>query len=124
MRCALKPVVFAIAVLLSASPPALADFVPISDEATFIESVQGKTLNIGLLGIRLSIFEDGRIAGRAVGADVSGEWTWEEGFFCRTMDWSGYEIDYNCQLVEIRGTDRMRFTVDRGEGESATFSLR
>jgi len=39
------------------------------------------------------------------------------------MDWGGYPIDYNCQLVEVRG-GAMRFTVDRGAGDSATFNLR
>jgi hypothetical protein len=34
------------------------------------------------------------------------------------------EIPYNCQLVEERGGEVMRFTVDRGTGDSASFRLR
>jgi len=40
------------------------------------------------------------------------------------MDWDGTAIKYNCQLVELRGSDEMRFTVDRGAGRSARFRLR
>jgi hypothetical protein len=40
------------------------------------------------------------------------------------MDWSGYEIPFNCQLVEALGDDRLRFTVDQGAGDSAEFRLR
>jgi hypothetical protein len=34
------------------------------------------------------------------------------------------EIDYNCQLVEVSADRSMRFTVDQGKGDSATFRLR
>ena len=34
------------------------------------------------------------------------------------------EIEFNCQLVEANGDERMRFTVDKGTGDSATFKLR
>ena len=34
------------------------------------------------------------------------------------------EIAYNCQLVEARDGEVMRFTVDRGKGDSASFRLR
>jgi hypothetical protein len=33
-------------------------------------------------------------------------------------------IEYNCQLVEAKGSDQVRFTVDKGDGRSASFSLR
>jgi hypothetical protein len=40
------------------------------------------------------------------------------------MDWSGYPIPLNCQLVEAKGDEEIRFTVDKGEGDSASFKLR
>jgi hypothetical protein len=40
------------------------------------------------------------------------------------MDWSGTEIPYNCQLVEVAGDSQIRFTVDQGAGDSATLNLR
>ena len=67
--------------------------------------------------------EDGRIDGSAVGWDITGTWQWQDGYFCREMAWGGDPIPYNCQLVEVEGDDRIRFTVDRGAGRSAAFSL-
>jgi hypothetical protein len=40
------------------------------------------------------------------------------------MDWSGYPIPQNCQLVEAKGDEVIRFTVDRGAGDAASFRLR
>jgi hypothetical protein len=52
-----------------------------------------------------------------------GSWIWEDGHFCRDMDWSGTEIDYNCQLVEVSG-NRIRFTTDQGAGDDAVLRIR
>ena len=60
----------------------------------------------------------------ALGWAVSGTWNWNEGYFCREMDWSGTPIPHNCQLVEARGDRKLRFTTDRGAGDSASFDLR
>lgn len=105
--------------------PALAnDYRTISDEAAFLDLVADKELRLGILAIRLRISADGTIAGSAAGWDISGSWNWQDGYFCREMDWSGMPIPYNCQLVEARGTEEVRFTVDRGAGESAAFNIR
>ena len=78
----------------------------------------------GLFGISLQVQPDGQIKGRAMGWDVTGTWDWKDGYFCREMDWSGYAIPMNCQLVEAKGNQQIRFTVDRGAGDSASFNLR
>jgi hypothetical protein len=39
------------------------------------------------------------------------------------MDWSGTEIDYNYQLVEVSG-NRIRFTTDQGAGDDAVLRIR
>ena len=78
----------------------------------------------GTLTAKGSLRIDGRIDGSALGWRITGRWTWKDGYFCREMDWSGMAIDFNCQLVEAAGVDRMRFTVDQGRGDSATFRLR
>lgn len=108
--------------LTLAAAPALA-FERVSDLSTFNALVAGKELRIGLYGLSLSVTPDGAIRGRAVGYDVTGSWSWQDGYFCRQMDWSGTEIPYNCQLVEVDGS-RMRFTTDRGAGDDAVFNLR
>ena len=98
-------------------------FERVSDVGTFNALIAGKELRLGLYGLALSVTPDGRIAGRAVGYAVTGSWAWENGYFCRQMDWSGTEIPYNCQLVEVNGS-QMRFTTDQGAGDDAVFNLR
>lgn len=114
------------AVLLSllALPAGAETFARISDKSDFIETVSGKELRLGMFGIFLRVEEDGEIKGRALGWDVTGTWEWQDGYFCREMDWSGYPIPKNCQLVEARNGQEIRFTVDKGAGDSASFRLR
>ena len=73
--------------------------------------------------ISLSVFSDGKIKGSAAGRDVTGDWDWIDGFFCRNLLWGARELKYNCQLVTFDGK-RLRFTSDRGKGQSASFALR
>ncbi len=97
----------------------------IKDEAQFRGLVSGKDLVTRqmLVRITLQVRDNGTITGRALGSDVTGTWSWQDGYFCRQMSWDGRDIPYNCQLVEWNG-NKMRFTVDRGAGDSADFSIR
>jgi hypothetical protein len=104
--------------------PAHADFVPVSDRDSFLAMVEGRELRLGLFQIALTITPDGQINGSALGWGITGTWAWEDGYFCREIDWSGKVIPYNCQLVEVLGNEKMRFTVDKGAGDEATFNLR
>jgi len=120
----LRPLI-ASATLTLAPISALAnDFQPVTDLSQFISLIDGRELRMGLFGVSLKVFPDGRIDGSALGDKVTGSWAWQDGYFCREMDWGGTEIPYNCQLVEVREDGTMRFTVDQGAGESAQFSLR
>lgn len=98
-------------------------FRTVSDRAEFLQLIAGKTLNIRLYNLSLNVRPDGAITGGAMGWDVTGSWSWQDGFFCRQMDWGGDAIPYNCQLVEVSG-NKMRFTTDRGAGDSAVFGVR
>lgn len=114
-----------LALILTPALPVAADtFQRIDERAEFLDTVQGRELRMGLFGITLQVKPDGKIEGRAMGWDVTGRWDWKDGYFCREMDWSGYPIPMNCQLVEARGDEQIRFTVDRGAGDSASFNLR
>lgn len=113
-----------IALCLAMLPAAASAYEKITDRSEFMTMLQGKELRLGIFGIRLQVRPDGQIAGDAQGWPITGTWSWQDGYFCREMDWGGYAIDYNCQLVEVRGDSAMRFTVDRGAGNSATFNLR
>lgn len=110
--------------LAAAAPAAAESFEPVKDKDRFLDLVQNRELRIGLYNLSLNVLPDGRIAGSALGWNITGQWAWKDGYFCREMDWSGMEIDYNCQLVEAQGAEKLRFTVDQGKGDSATFRLR
>jgi hypothetical protein len=106
--------------LVSPAPPAAA-FERIADAGEFARTVAGRELR--RFGIRLRVSGEGAIEGRGFGYPVSGAWRWEDGFFCRVMDWGGTEIPHNCQAV-LRNGDRLRFVSDQGRGEYADFTLR
>lgn len=110
--------------LAVALPATANDYEPVRDRASFLSLIEGRTLHLRLFRISLAVLPDGRIDGSALGWPVTGSWEWRNGYFCREMDWSGSPIPFNCQLVEAQGDDQMRFTVDQGEGEAATFRLR
>jgi hypothetical protein len=113
------------ALVLTLAAPATAEgFQPVTDKARFLNLIQDRELRIGLYDLSINVLPDGRIAGSALGWDITGQWSWKDGYFCREMDWSGTPISYNCQLVEAHGADKLRFTVDQGRGDSATFRLR
>jgi hypothetical protein len=116
---------FCIALMLAFPAAAAAEgFTPVKEKDRFLDLVQNRELRIGLYDLSLNVLPDGRIAGSALGWDITGKWTWQDGYFCREMDWSGTPIRYNCQLVEAQGAEKLRFTVDQGKGDSATFRLR
>ena len=108
--------------LALASPVSAEPFTPVREQSAFVALTQGRSLRLSTFGIRLNVTPDGRIAGEALGSEVTGQWQWRDGFFCRDMAWRGRPIPFNCQLVEARG-DQLRFTSDKGQGQSARFRL-
>ncbi len=110
--------------MLAAVPAKANEFEPIRDKTEFLSLVEGRELRLNLFRIRIKVQGDGQIEGSALGWDLTGRWDWQDGYFCRDMDWSGMPIPFNCQLVEAKGGEEIRFTVDRGNGESAAFKLR
>lgn len=112
-----------LASLTMPAPLRAESFQPVTDRDAFVALVSDRSLSIPLWRISLDVLSDGRIEGEAMGAEVTGRWTWANGYFCREMDWSGQPIDHDCQLVEADGSGAMRFTVDRGKGRSAIFRI-
>ena len=100
---------------------ASASEITITNRSDFENLVIDKKLERFL--ISLSVFNDGKIKGSATGREVTGDWDWIDGFFCRTLLWGARELKYNCQLVTFDGK-RLRFISDRGKGQSASFALR
>ncbi|SFS90540.1 hypothetical protein SAMN04488040_2355 [Sulfitobacter marinus] len=100
---------------------AQAEFQRVESEAEFVSAVNGKTLNRML--VELNVTPAGAISGTGAVWDVSGNWTWKDGYFCRRLIWGGDDLGYNCQEVALKGS-KIRFTSNKGAGESAEFTLR
>lgn len=115
---------YAFLAAMIALPAHANDFAKVSDKSEFLKLVDGRDLRIGMFNLTLRLNKNGTINGSALGWDITGSWDWKDGYFCREMDWSGKAIDYNCQLVEARGNEKLRFTVDKGTGDSASFDIR
>ena len=97
------------------------EYLAIKDKNTFIAAVKDKTLKRPL--IRLEVTEDGKITGRAAMLSVTGQWTWENSYFCRDLFWGSQNLGYNCQQVSRSGK-KIRFTSDKGEGDFADFTVK
>ena len=103
------------------SSGARSDYLVIKDKNTFIAAIKDKTLKRPL--IRLEVTEDGKITGRAAMLSVTGQWTWENSYFCRDLFWGSRNLGYNCQQVSRSGK-KIRFTSDKGEGDFADFTVK
>ncbi len=108
--------------LALSSPLARADdFAPVQTRDAFVGVISGKALR--RFGISLDVTPDGSIAGSAYGAKVTGRWTWEGEFFCRTLNFGSTKYERNCQQVLVK--DRtVRFIADEGKGDQADLYLR
>lgn len=109
------------AALSLAATTASAEFTKVDDYSEFLELVAGKELRRPF--VNLEVTENGQISGTGAAWPVTGSWTWEAGFFCRDLFWGGDPLGYNCQAVEA-SEDRIRFTSDKGAGDSADFRLK
>lgn len=96
------------------------EFRVVESDAQFVALVEGRELR--RLGIRLTVTPTGEIQGRAFGGPVTGQWRWENGYFCRDLFWNDTDLGYNCQLVQENGT-ALRFTSDQGAGMFADLTL-
>jgi hypothetical protein len=109
-------------VLAMIALPARAEFSKIEDRETFVGIVRDRTLSRPMVSLEVS--PAGQISGRGAVWDVTGEWNWQNGYFCRDLVWGGDSLGYDCQRVEVRRDGRIRFISDRGRGQMAEFTLR
>ncbi|OAN69663.1 hypothetical protein A8B83_01860 [Rhodobacteraceae bacterium EhC02] len=118
--------VLSLGVTLSEAGSARAEqFMPIPDKNAFLSTVAGKDLRLkgyGPIVVRLIVQPDGEITGRGLGWDVTGAWRWQDGYFCRDLNWGGSDLGQNCQAVLVQG-QTIRFVSDQGTGDHADFAL-
>ncbi len=96
------------------------EFQAIDTRSAFVELIDGRALT--RFGIQLNVLQTGEIGGRAFGRDVTGDWSWSDGYFCRDLFFGARDLGPNCQLVRVYG-GTLRFISDRGEGAYADFGL-
>ena len=118
----MRSVLSGLIVAVLAASPAWAELRKVESQQEFVTLVKNKTLTRPL--IKLTVSPDGRIAGRGARWDVEGTWSWQNGYFCRDLFWGGDALGYNCQEVQATADGRIKFTSDRGAGDSAMFRLR
>lgn len=115
-------VFIAVLLMVFSAAPAMAELVKVTDQSQFVQLVSGKTLTRPL--VKITVSQDGNIAGRGSVWDIEGTWSWKDGYFCRDLFWGGDALGYNCQEVQASADGRIKFTSDRGAGDSAMFSLK
>ena len=62
----------------------------IKEEDRFINLIDGKKLKRFL--IELSVQTDGTITGMGAGTDVTGNWNWQDNYFCRNLSWGNRDL--------------------------------
>ena len=104
-----------------AGTSAAAEFTKVDSQEEFVSIVLGKELRRPF--VKLEVSPQGGISGIGAAWAVTGNWTWREGYFCRDLFWGGDPLGYNCQEVKAKD-NRIRFTSDKGQGDSAEFRLK
>lgn len=107
--------------LMMAGPTVAEGFQRVDERGGFLSLVEDRELR--RFGIRLRVGDDGSITGRAFGQKVTGQWEWDRGYFCRDLAVGGEPLEFNCQLVQVKG-QTMRFTSDQGRGIYADLRLK
>lgn len=115
-----KVLITACASILALSGAAYAEFQKVESQAEFVSATSGKTLKRPM--VQLNVTPAGAISGKGAVWEISGSWTWKDGYFCRSLEWGGDDLGYNCQEVALNG-GKIRFTSDKGAGDSADFTL-
>lgn len=98
-----------------------AEFAKVDSQEEFVSLIAGKELKRPF--VRLEVSSEGEISGVGAAWPVTGNWTWREGYFCRDLFWGGDPLGYNCQEVQAKD-NRIRFTSDKGRGDSAEFRVK
>ena len=106
--------------MFTSSVTAAEEFAPVIEETEFVSLINGKDLK--RFAIKLTVTPDGQITGRGFGRDVSGDWTWTGGYFCRDLFWGETDLGFNCQQV-LRNGETLRFIENKGEGRYADLRL-
>lgn len=68
------------------------------------------------------VHEDGTFTGEFSGKKMTGEWTWEDEFFCRSGKLGTRKIKHDCHAVFLEG-DKLTGHRKKGKGKKVTYRL-
>lgn len=66
--------------------------------------------------------EDGSITGNVGDREMTGTWSWQDGFYCRSIRISNTRVPDDCQILIVSG-DELTVIRDGGMGDIATFRI-
>ena len=89
----------------------------ITTKEQYLEAVVGKRLvNVENDSVWVMKHPDGSITGEAGSKAITGTWTWEGTFWCRTIKVGGKDRGSDCLKMVIDG-DMISSTRNKGKGE-------
>ena len=88
----------------------------IATEQEFREVAVGKKL-VSKHG-HVIVHDDGTLTGTFGNKELTGTWSWEDEFYCRSAKLGKKDIGDDCQVVEVSG-DRLIFVRKKGKGKKS-----
>ena len=88
--------------------------VRIATEQEFREIAVGKKL-VYKVGEYVFLHDDGKMSGYFGGKKLTGKWSWEDEYYCRTGKSGKKKLGHDCQIVELSG-NRLIFIREKGKG--------
>ncbi len=76
----------------------------------------------GSEGMVFTIHASGRLTGTIDGNELTGEWTWRDGLFCRRASLGGEDLGVDCEVIFRRGGE-MKYRGDKGAASPVIVSL-
>ena len=92
----------------------------ITTEKEFRTIVAGKKLT-SKAGYSIN-HKDGNITGNFRDRELTGTWTWEDGYFCRSVMLGNKDLPDDCQVITVSG-DKVTYIRNRGEGKGLTYQI-
>ena len=68
------------------------------------------------------VHEDGTLSGEFGGKEMTGTWSWDGKYFCRTAKLGKKKFPLNCQTVTVSG-DKVTFRRNKGLGKKSKYRL-
>lgn len=94
--------------------------VRITTEQEFRDQAIGKKLVIK--GGHVIVHDDGTLSGEFKKKRITGTWSWEDQYYCRTGKLGGKDFGHDCQVVEV-SKGAMIFKGNKGKKKGASYRI-